>query len=93
LPQPPQSKVLLLVSTQAPLQSVWPGGHWQVEPLQTWSKRQVLPQAPQWPRSEVRSAQVKPQRVRPGGQPHRPPAQGCPLQTLPQKPQLAGSLV
>jgi hypothetical protein len=55
--------------------------------------RQEVVQAPQWSRSVLRSTHTPEQLVVPLGQPQLPPAQTCPAgQTLPQVPQLFGSL-
>jgi hypothetical protein len=63
--QPPQWASVLPVSTQAPLQTVWPGGQTmaQVPPMQVWPSGQSVPQVPQLFSSTRRSRQLPLQQV------------------------------
>ncbi|HUL59622.1 MAG TPA: hypothetical protein VLU43_10125, partial [Anaeromyxobacteraceae bacterium] len=91
-PQVPQFVALVCVSTQVPLQLVWPVG-------QHLALEQVLPaphtvaQVPQCELSVCRSKHVPLQPVRPGEQQAAPEQLFPPVQTFPQEPQLFGSVV
>ena len=57
-PQPPQSALLLVSSTQTPLQTTWPAGQVHLPDTQAPPMQQVVPQAPQLFTSLERSAQT-----------------------------------
>ncbi len=59
---------------------------------QSWPEAQVVPQAPQFARSEVRSLHTPEQAVWPEGQPQVPETQEVPpVHLVPQVPQLRES--
>jgi hypothetical protein len=81
LPQAPQLLVLVLRSTQEPLQRVWPVGQPHTPFVQLCPLGHKLPQAPQLVASVFRSVQVQqPHLVVPAGQStvQRPPAHARP---------------
>jgi len=92
-PHMPQLAVLVLVSTQAVPQSVWPVGQRQAPAWQVCAAGQAVPQRPQLASSVIVSTQAAPQAVRPVGQRHAPIWQVWPPEhAVPQAPQLALSL-
>jgi len=95
VPQAPQFMASTLVSTQAPLQAVSPLSQAHLLLLQCCPTVQATPQAPQFRSSSRTSTQAAPQVVRPLPQlvVQLPPLQTwLAPQTLPQRPQLRGSL-
>jgi hypothetical protein len=64
----PQLPKLVLVSTQLPLHSVCPDGHWQLLPEQVCPAGQALPHAPQFATSLVGLTQLPLQGVSPAPQ-------------------------
>jgi len=72
-------KERLRVTTQAPLQSIQPGGQTQVPPEQILQPVQTPPHQPHAFGSFIESLQTRPQQVQPAGQ------------AAPQAPQLVSS--
>jgi hypothetical protein len=74
LPHLPQLLTSLVVSTQLPLQSIWPEGHSQAPALQICPVLHRRPQASQLEGSVWRSTQLVPHAVCPEGHEvtHRP---------------------
>ena len=71
IPQPPQFVVLVVVSTQTPLQTVWLPVHEQLPPLQL-ADGQDVPQYPQLEGSVLRSTQLPAHSVSPEPHTHAP---------------------
>jgi len=102
-PQAPQLSSSEIKFTHEPPQSVAPAVQVTLqvpmlhtalaEPASPTMARQEVVQVPQWSRSFLRSTHTPEQLVVPFGQPQAPPEQSWPAgQTLPQEPQLFGSL-
>ena len=90
----PQCRASVDVSTQLPLQLVWPVGHWHAPPTHTSPVGQAVPQALQLFESVCRFVQVPPQSLVPAGQPQLEPVQVLPpVHLAPHAPQLLPSLV
>jgi len=62
-PHAPQWVASIVVSTQAPLHTVWPLGQAQRPAVHRWSSGQTMPQPPQWVGSVVADTQASPQRI------------------------------
>lgn len=58
----PQWLLLVMVSTHAPAQNVWPVGHVQLPPMHTRPPVQLLPHEPQLAASVIGSTQALSQR-------------------------------
>jgi hypothetical protein len=77
-PHAPQLSVLVLVSTQAPLQVIWPVGHWQAPPTQLVPFWQLRPQKPQFAGSVARFTHDPLHWNVPAGHPQVPLVHVCP---------------
>lgn len=94
-PQAPQLTRSLIVSVHAPSQTIPPPGHPHVPPAHDAPVGQTVSQEPQWFASEERSKHSKrptAHAVSPVGHRHTPAEQEPLPQTVPQSPQLLGSV-
>jgi hypothetical protein len=90
----PQLAGSACVSTQTPLQLVWPGAHWQLPSLHVLPPLQTVPQPPQLLLSVFRSLHWPEQFVLPGLQTQPPPTHIESVeQTVAHVPQWFGSLL